>query len=220
MISPKYALTHYWRSAKAAGPTTAPHVVNLYLDYNCPFSGKLFSKLLSVIPALDDKHPGQFQFVFVNVIQPWHPNSVGLHEYSFAIGQLLRDKIPDKSNDFFWKVSKTLFDNKEEFFDSATVSLGRNDLYKKINDVVFSKLDLPIAQNDVLDRLEIKPSSSAKEANNDGNAATADVKYFTKYLRGVGVHVTPTVSVDGIVDGSVSSGSSPEELTKVFGSHL
>ncbi|PVH18557.1 uncharacterized protein CXQ87_001488 [Candidozyma duobushaemuli] len=216
MISPKYALTHYWRSKV----TKAPHVVNLYLDYNCPFSGKLFQKLLKVIPALDEKHPGGFQFVFVNVIQPWHPNSVLLHEYSLVVAQLLREKVPEKSNELFWGVSNALFSKKEEFYDSATVSLGRNDIYKKINETVYAAVSLPFDKADVLKKLEIPASSSASDASNDGNGATVDVKYFTKYLRGVGVHVTPTVSVDGIVDGSVSSGSSPEELTKVFEGHL
>ena len=43
MISPKYSATHYYLSAKAlSGAKTAPHIINLYLDYNCPFSAKLF----------------------------------------------------------------------------------------------------------------------------------------------------------------------------------
>ena len=36
----------------------------------------------------------------------------------------------------------------------------------------------------------------------------------------VGVHVTPTVSIDGIVDDSVSSGSSEDDLVKLFESKL
>ncbi|KAM3125749.1 hypothetical protein CJJ07_000340 [Candidozyma auris] len=220
MISPKYALTHYWRSAQAINKA-APHVVNLYLDYNCPFSGKLYKKLLDVIPALDKKYPGKFQFVFVNVVQPWHPSSVLLHEYSVVVAQLLREKEADKSNELFWNISKVIFENKEEFYDSTTAELTRNQIYKKINDTVFAGVkELPFGKNDVIKKLEIQPSKSVSDANNDGNDATADIKYFTKYLRGVGVHVTPTVSIDGIVEPGVSSGSSPEELEKVFEAHL
>lgn len=220
MISPKYALTHYWFSAQTFSKA-APHVVNLYLDYNCPFSSKIYTKLLKVIPSLHEKYPGQFQFVFVNVVQPWHPNSVLLHEYSLVLAQLLREKLPETSNELFWKFSDVIFSHKEEFYDSATVNLGRNEIYKKINDTVYLEVkELPVDKSEVLKRLEIKQSSSSEDARNSGNGATNDVKYFTKYLRGVGVHVTPTVSVDGVVDNGVSSGLSPEELTKVFEAHL
>lgn len=218
MISPKYALSHYYSTLKAVSSKKAvtPHVVNLYLDYNCPFSAKLFFKLASVIPTLQSEHPDSFQFVFVNVVQPWHPNSTLLHEYSFVVAQLLRAKVPDKSNELFWLVSGALFINKEKFYDSATVSLGRNEIYKAINDAVFDIVELPFSKEDVLKDLDIKEETNPEKASNGGNAATADVKYFTKYLRGVGVHVTPTVSVDGIVNDKVSSGSSENELVKVF----
>lgn len=222
MISPKYSLSHYYFTVKTltAKLTKSPHIVNLYLDYNCPFSAKIFFKLEKVIPALQSKYPGAFQFVFVNVIQPWHPNSVLLHEYSLVVAQLLREEDADTSNQLFWKVSGALFANKEQFYDSSTVSLGRNDIYKKINDVVFGSVELPLQKEKVLKGLQITEETDAAKAYNGGNDATVDVKYFTRYLRGVGVHVTPTVSVDGIVNDSVSSGSEVEKLVEVFESYL
>lgn len=217
MISPKYALTHYYSVLKGA---VKPHTVNLYLDYNCPFSAKIFFKLAKVIPALQNKYPGQFQFVFVNVVQPWHPNSTLLHEYSLVVAQLLKEKVPEESNELFWKVSGAIFQNKEKFYDTATVNLGRNDIYKSINDTVYSEVKLPFPREDVLKKLEIANESDPEKASNAGNAATVDVKYFTRYLRNVGVHVTPTVSIDGIVNDSVSSGASEDELIKTFESAI
>lgn len=221
MISPKYSLSHYYFSAKSlAKLTLAPHIVNLYLDYNCPFSAKIFFKLEKVIPQLQSKYPGQFQFVFVNVIQPWHPNSVLLHEYSLVVAQLLRKEEPEKLNELFWAVSGAIFANKEKFYDSATVNFGRNEIYKKINDVVFESVLLPINEKAVLEGLNIAEETDPEKARNGGNDATVDVKYFTRYLRGVGVHVTPTVSVDGIVNDSVSSGSEIEKLVEIFEGYL
>lgn len=221
MISPKYALTHYYYSAKAiAQLAKSPHIVNLYLDYNCPFSAKIFFKLEKVIPTLNQKHPDSFQFVFVNVVQPWHPNSVLLHEYALVVAQLLKAKAPESSNELFWRVSHFLFENKEQFYDSATVNLGRNDIYKKINDVIFETVNLPFGESEVLRGLEIDDESEPEKATNAGNDATVDVKYFTRYLRGVGVHVTPTISVDGIVNDSVSSGLEVEALVDIFESYL
>lgn len=222
MISPKYSSTHYFHTAKtlrSAKVPTSPHIVNLYLDYNCPFSAKLFLKLnSSVISKLQDKHPYQFQFVFVNVVQPWHPNSVLLTEYALVFAKLLSSKSIEGSNEIFWKLSQIIFENKEEFYDTATYDLPRNSVYKKINELVFSKLkSAPFSKDEVYEDLEIKESNPP---HNTGNGATEDVKYFTKYLRGVGVHVTPTVSVDGIVNNNVSSGSEIDELVKVFEASL
>ncbi|ODV65713.1 hypothetical protein HYPBUDRAFT_153889 [Hyphopichia burtonii NRRL Y-1933] len=222
MISPKFSLTHYSYNAKtlsSLNSTTAPHIVNLYLDYNCPFSAKLYLKFKSsVVPELNKKHPGLFQFVFVNVVQPWHLNSIFLNEYSIVFAKILREKGIDNSNELFWNVSEVLFANKESFYDTFNVSLNRNEIYQQINDLVFDKLSIPFDKKEVLKGLTI--DSNESNPNNEGNDATADIKYFTKYLRGVGVHVTPTVSVDGIANGNISSGSEPEELIKILESSL
>ncbi|KHC63059.1 hypothetical protein MGE_03381 [Candida albicans P75010] len=224
MISPKYSATHYYLSAKAlSGAKTAPHIINLYLDYNCPFSAKLFLKLYNtVIPNLEKTHPGRFQFVFVNVIQPWHTNSNLLTEFALAYAKLLREKETEVDGDIdsikaFWDFSEKLFENKEKFYDTANIELTRNQIYEQIYNVVTSGLELKVSKEKILTELIIKPS---EVPSNAGNGATTDVKYFTKYLRGVGVHVTPTVSIDGIVDDSVSSGSSEDDLVKLFESKL
>lgn len=218
MISPKYSLTHYAHSAAsiiAAKNPVAPHIINLYLDYNCPFSAKLFLKLKStVIPTLQEAYPNRFQFVFINVVQPWHPNSVLLNEYSLVFAKLLRETKAKDSNELFWNTSQALFENKELFYDSANINLTRNEIYKQINDLVFEKVpSIPFSKDQVLDDLVIKDN---KEPSNAGNGATTDLKYFTRYLRNVGVHVTPTVSVDGIVNDSVSSGTEPEKLAEIL----
>lgn len=119
----------------------------------------------------------------------------------------------------FWKVSYELFVQKEHFCDSVVAEIGRNDFYKTVNDMVFSAVDLPPTKDDVLNGLVIK-QSTVENADNGGNAATVDVKYFTKYLRGVGVHITPTISIDGIVVPLVSSSTSLEELMELFKSYL
>lgn len=216
MIAPKYASTHYYHGTNVF-QKTFPHVVNLYLDYNCPFSGRIFAKILKLVPELEKSHPGQFQFVFVNVVQPWHVNSVYLNEYSLVVAQLLRGK--ENANTKFWNVSKSLFEHKDKFYDTVTAELGRTDIYNIINDVVFAENDLPFSKEELLGGLILPKTAEAKTLNLT-NSSGDDIKYFTKYLRGVGVHVTPTVSVDGIVDNTISSGSEVSELIAKFESHL
>lgn len=220
MISPKYATTHYFYSAtELSGSKVSPNIVNVYLDYNCPFSAKIFFKLKeTVIPSLQSKHPNKFQFVFVNVVQPWHPNSVYLHEFSLVVANLLREfKDEVNTNKLFWEVSDVLFKNKEEFYDSANADLNRNDIYKQIASLPgIESLKLPFSKDAILEQLLIKVQKEKGKQSNGGNGATNDIKYFTKYLRGVGVHVTPTVSINGIVNNDVSSGNEPESLVKTF----
>lgn len=50
--------------------------------------------------------------------------------------------------------------------------------------------------------------------HNTGNATTNTLKLYTKWTRSRGLHVTPTVLVNGIVDDSVSSGWSLEQWTE------
>lgn len=218
MISPKYSLSHFFFKP-VESRYKAPNVVNLYLDYNCPFSAKIFFKFLKVIPQLETRHPGKFQFVFINVVQPWHPNSVLLHEYSLVVADSLRKHEPETSNEKFWAVSNAIFENKEQFYDSATANLGRNEIYQLIASTISKSVLFPLKQKEIYDALEIHGTDVAN-ASNSGNSATVDLKYFTRYQRTVGVHVTPTVSVNGIANDSVSSGLSEEDLLKVFDAYI
>jgi protein-disulfide isomerase len=217
MISPKYAGTHYFVSSLKAN-TVPPHVVNLYLDFNCIFSAKLYGKLYNeVIPRLQKEQPDKFQFVFVQVIQPWHPPSVLINEFAVYVAKLLRDHNVENSNKLFWELAKVIFENKENVWDSTTAELTRNQTYGHFYDFISKHLKLPFSKEIVLKGLQIE---TAGAPTNNGNEATNDLKYFTKYLRGVGVHVTPTVSVDGIVVPSIESSTEVDELISIFKSHL
>ena len=64
----------------------APITIELFLDLICPFSMKMFCALYDgdMFAKLD----GKVCFVFQNVPQPWHPQTVYLHEVSLAGGRL------------------------------------------------------------------------------------------------------------------------------------
>lgn len=46
---------------------------------------------------------------------------------------------------------------------------------------------------------------------NIGNKVTDDIKFMVKAARMAGVHVTPTVVFNGVLENSISSGMSGEE---------
>lgn len=72
-LAPKFAGQRF-----LAGPSTsstnAVHTLELFLDYVCPFSAKMFNTVYhSVFPIIEKKYPQKVQFIFRQQIQPWHP---------------------------------------------------------------------------------------------------------------------------------------------------
>jgi len=80
---------------------TPVHTLELYLDYVCPFSAKMFNTVYtSVFPLLREKYAGKVDIIFRQQIQPWHPSSTLVHEAGVAVLQLKPEA--------FWDFSKVL----------------------------------------------------------------------------------------------------------------
>ncbi len=63
----------------------------------------------------------------------------------------------------------------------------------------------------MLDMLLISDKAGPDGSLNTGNKVTDDLKVLVKMARLVGVHVSPTVIVDGVVDNGISSGWTKEQ---------
>lgn len=75
------------------------HTLELYLDYVCPFSAKMFNTVYtSVLPLIKQKYSSKVQILFRQQIQPWHPSSTLVHEAGVAVLKLQPAK--------FWDFSK------------------------------------------------------------------------------------------------------------------
>lgn len=67
-LAPKYAGQKFTASS---APETL-HTVELFLDYVCPYSAKMFNTVYgSVFPAIKEKNL-KVQFLFRQQIQPWY----------------------------------------------------------------------------------------------------------------------------------------------------
>ncbi|KAL9611020.1 MAG: hypothetical protein Q9167_004301 [Letrouitia subvulpina] len=146
----------------------------------------------SILPSLAHRYPGKVQFLFRQQIQPWHPSSTLVHEAATAVLRLAPNK--------FWEYSKVLFEHQKEFFDVNVVKEGRNETYKRL-----AKLagQVEVREGEVFELLEIAEKAGDDGALNVGNKVTDDVKLMANRL--TGVHVTPTVLFNGIVENSISS---------------
>ncbi|KAK8181607.1 thioredoxin-like protein [Phyllosticta capitalensis] len=194
-LAPKFA------GQKVAGSgIKTVHTLELYLDYVCPFSKKMFNTVYThVLPTVRTRYASNLQIIFRQQIQPWHPSSTLVHEAGAAVLRLAPDR--------FYAFSKALFDAQTEYFDVSVVNETRNATYRRLAKVAAS---VGLDEREVYGLLEI-PEKADEGSLNAGNKVTDDVKVMVKTNRLVGVHVTPTVVFNGVVENSISSSFTAEQ---------
>jgi protein-disulfide isomerase len=159
------------------------HTLELYLDYVCPFSAKLFKTFYaSARPLIQEKYQPRLRVIFRQHIQPWHPSSTLTHEAGAAVLKLAPHK--------FWDFSAALFERQREFFDVNVVNQTRNETYKNLASIGES---VGVDKHEMLNLLAVSNIPDAEGQLNTGNKVTNDIKLMVKAGRVVGVHVSPTV---------------------------
>lgn len=169
----------------------------LDLDYVCPFSQKMFKTVYNtnLRQTLLEKYGDRLVTIFRQQIQPWHPSSTLVHEAGYAVQKV----DPTRFYDF----SAALFHQQKEFFDVNVVNETRNATYKRLAKIAGS---VGVDEKKVYSLLEISDKPTEDGGLNTGNGVTDDVKVQVKANRLTGVHVTPTVVFDGVVNNEISSG--------------
>jgi hypothetical protein len=159
---------------------------------------------MQVIPWLEGQHVGQVQITMYYVPQPWHPQSATLAEGALAVERVK----PDAVKAFIMGI----FDHREKFNDDAAFHLSRVDIYK---------LMVPHAEAAGLGREEFLEGLAQNPPGQGGIPVTTQLKFYVKHHRAAGVHVTPSVLLNGIADNGISSSWSlqqwKEHLTAVAG---
>lgn len=176
---------------------TVPHTIEFYLDYVCPFSAKQFKTFYEqVVPLIKEKYrtPG-VQVIFRQQIQPWHPSSTLVHETGVAVLKLAPEK--------FWDFSAELFEKQKEYFDVNVVNEARNQTYKRLSKLASETTGVPEEKYYELLKISDKPGPDG--SLNSGNQVTNEIKYQVKANRLTGVHVTPSVLFNGVMENSISS---------------
>jgi protein-disulfide isomerase len=168
----------------------------LDLDYVCPFSAKIFKTIYgtSLRKTLLEKYGDRVVTIFRQQIQPWHPSSTLVHEAGYAVQKVDSSK--------FYDFSEKLFEQQKDFFDVNVVNETRNATYKRLAKIAGS---VGVDEKKVYGLLEISDKPDKDGGLNTGNGVTDDVKIQVKANRLTGVHVTPTVVFDGVVNNDISS---------------
>ena len=168
--------------------------IECFLDLICPFSSKMFGTVYrDVIPKLGDKAK-DISFIINQVPQPWHPQGAYVHEAALAVKSVAPSSYPAYV-DAIYKA----FDGGA-FKDDQTWDKSRGQIYGDLMDLLKTSVpDVDVAA--VQQALALKP-----DGGNAGNMMTQHIKWAAKYHRTRGVHVTPTVHVNGLEAGIVGSG--------------
>ncbi|KAF7713233.1 Uncharacterized protein PECH_002221 [Penicillium ucsense] len=189
-VPPKYAGLKLFRAI----PSEAQHTLEIYLDYVCPFSAKMFKTFYADGNPVAKNYSSRLQVIFRLQIQPWHPSSTLTHEAGAAVLQAAPEK--------FWEFSAALFKQQKEFFDVNVVNETRNKTYERLAKIAGS---VGVDEKKILDMLVIPETAVNAESLNAGNQVTDDIKWMTKTNRVIGVHVTPTVFFNGVEERGISS---------------
>lgn len=200
-LPPKFA-GHALRLATPAAPADssippATHTLELYIDYVCPFSAKIFNTLTSTVVPLVRANPAwasNLTVILRQQVQPWHPSSTLVHEAALAVLRLAPGK--------FWDFSTRLFAEQKAYFDVNVVNETRNNTYRRLAALAG---EVGVDADEVYRLLAIPEKAGEDGSLNSGNGVTADLKVVTKMNRLIGVHVTPTVVYDGVVQDISSS---------------
>ena len=151
-------------------PPKPAHTIEIYLDYVCPFSAKMWKTLQSsIFPQLPKKYPDKVNFLFRQQIQPWHPSSTLVHEAAAAVLQVAPTK--------FMQFSTALFDNQKDYFDVNVVNEPRNKTYGRLADLAGS---VGVDRSKILSLLQVPDKPAEDGSLNVGNGVTNDIKLMVK----------------------------------------
>ncbi|KAF9462067.1 hypothetical protein BDZ94DRAFT_1220615 [Collybia nuda] len=193
------ALQPSLRPLIVAGRVDAPHTLDLFLDYVCPFSAKMALAIENILRPLlgpDGKYDGKVKIIVRLQVQPWHSSSTLTHEAALAVARV--------SPGNFWPYSLSLFKNQDDYFDIPTSTLTPLQIRENLAQLA-SEIIPPEAVNEFRELLKLKGSP------NGGVAVTDDLKYTIKFSRQNSIHVSPTALWDGLVANEVSSGWGAKE---------
>lgn len=115
----------------------------------------------------------------------------------------------------FWTFSEALFNDQKSYFDVNIVNEPRNATYKRLAKLATDSTGLDA--DEVYKLLAIPEKAADDGSLNIGNGVTNDLKITIRIARLVGVHVSPTVIFNGVVNNEISSGWSADQWLEYLG---
>ncbi|CAM9170026.1 unnamed protein product, partial [Phaeothamnion confervicola] len=207
--------------------------IESYLDLSCPFSGRFYQTAFrEVAPMFEAREKGRIEWIFHQVPQPWHPQSTLLHESALAVKKVKPDAFFDYCSAIFEARDPVFIDDntmdltRNQIYDKLA-DIGEKVSTEKAEEGVLAVLllfgssgsghllafhysvflcfMLRLPSRSVSAPAFPEPKLALKGAGDKGTHLTQDVKWICRHHRERGVHVTPTVFVNGIEATEISS---------------
>lgn len=162
-------------------------VLHTYLDFQCPYSSKLFFALKDVLVGFS----GQVDHRVIVHVQPWHSQATQMALVVLACHMV--------DPHLTFSLMERLYTQQGAYSDQSCFDLSPRQLQDML---------LHDAQHCGYDNTRVRHLLHPERR--DG--VVQHLKQHTKYARQNGVHVSPTVQVNGIVDTNVSSSWSQDQF--------
>jgi len=184
------------------GNWASPHTLEFWYDIVCPFSKKSYATTYGTLrPLVTGSLKDKVKIILRLQPQPWHASSMLTHEAVLAVSRVAPDQLLEYL-DALYKVS-------EDFYDIPASTYTAVELRDRLVNVGSQILGIEKTK-------QAKELLLLKGTPNGGNAVTDDLKYFIKLGRQNGIHVSPTVTWDGLLANEVSSSWGEAEWRKFF----
>lgn len=166
-----------------------PILTEWFLEPTCPNSARAFQKFGQLLDMAGDR-------VTVRIVihsQPWHLFS------SVVSRGVLAASLMDGGRDTAWRVLGAVFENREDFVADQHC-MGPN---------------MQASLEDILARIAAHSGVDVGEAF-VRSEVTDLVKKHARYSRQNGIHASPTVMIDGLVNDNIGSRDSIEDWLRVI----
>lgn len=187
-------------------PTTVNRncIIDLFLDFCCPYSKKLYLAVGVLCESLKDyEMTSNLTFRFQNVPQPWHVQGIPIHEMSLALLRLHGEAGFLDFTNWFWSPEQ-----QGVYVDRAMWNLSINQIREKLI------ADYTKARAIPKEAEPLKHLLSHLETDDGGNPLVRDLKNVIRFHRSRGIHVSPTAHVNGIEASAISSSWTNEQWIK------
>ncbi|KAF8318155.1 hypothetical protein DL93DRAFT_2076137 [Clavulina sp. PMI_390] len=195
------------------GSPLAPHTLEIFLDYVCPYSAKIMRNAIEPVikpavttGALKDK----VQLLIRLQVQPWHVFSLPTHEVAIAVGRV--------SPESFWDYTVALLKGQDAYFDNPTAHSTPTEIRESLLKLASTIPSIGEAKIPAI--RELVSLNFDGPAKNDGVPVTPDIKWHVKLARQNSVHVSPTVVWDGIKNDDIGSAWVEKEWSQFFASSV
>ncbi|EJU06112.1 hypothetical protein DACRYDRAFT_60679 [Dacryopinax primogenitus] len=187
------------------GQYASPNTLELFIDYNCPYSGKLLrngvEKTIKPLITNNGKYDGVIKLIFRLNPQPWHASTTFMHEGSVAVALA--------APEHWYEFTLALYENQERWFESKAAHLTPTQIRGQIGDLAEQVVGKE--KGAVVKDLLTIPGDG-----NRTNKVTEELKYNIKISRQNGIHVTPSACWNGLHVPTVSSSWGEKEWTEFF----